>query len=584
MHALLSALCLAQPLAAQSLSFTDRHVHGTDPLRQNGAPLVLNVERLLFDTNARIQRDLVILGPLLLDVSQHRSVELHGDIDVDPSPLGNSVYKFGQGSVSLSGSNIFYGGIVVAEGSVRIDNADAVSKGTPQFVMLPGTRLELADGLRFNNSILMMAALQNAIDSVPHQALSTASGTNDLNLYIPQGTVYHTGSIHIDADYVLNKTGPGTLQFEGHQGGDSILGEFHVREGTLSVPNRSSGHITVHNGATIKSSGFVFNLRLNDGARLETISPIDTFTVWSSLRMAPKSVAHIWLNNHQANPPLVFQNDAQLDGILLVSLSPDFDHSYPYVVVLAPNGYQGQFAELVFSNPQGDMPTLHYYPTEIHLAYSNDPNTGTPPPRRQPARLNTGAGAYNQIAATQLADSRFLREAVAGYLWDNNAATKSAQYITQHTAHKGLWARAFHADLHQKSHSSAWQQQRRTEGLLIGFDSGQRYGLRYGAQLGLQQSRWNSPTANAQAQWNSYTLGATIASPHDAPLAWHLAWATANCAPNTNGRPSARPLATNTANNCGNCTPKHGPCCIPTTTPAAPIGNAPPHSSTASGS
>src|SRR5690606_3931437 len=189
------------------------------------------------------------------------------------------------------------------------------------------------------------------------------------------------------------------------------------------------------------SAGYVFNLRLLDGARLEPMRPGDTFRVWNSLRLAPQSISHIWLTNNRQEAPLYFNNDAHLDGILLVTLSDDFAGTYPYVVVKAPNGYSGRFAELIFSNPQGDMPSLQYQAQQIVLHYDDSPKQPeqktepdptieekqppvTPPaPPVVPVRLDTGIAAYNQIAAQQLADSRFIREAVAGQWWDNPAAS-----------------------------------------------------------------------------------------------------------------------------------------------------------------
>ncbi|MCQ9618225.1 autotransporter domain-containing protein [Paenalcaligenes niemegkensis] len=554
---LLVAICAHQSVLAQEMVFEDRNVVADDELLKIGSPMDIWQQRLYFAADALIQRDVTVHGPMVVDVDTRQTVSISGNLTVRPSPMADPVFKFGQGTLSLSGNNTMFGGINVAEGTLRIESLEAANNGRTQFSMSPGTRLEFADGLRLQNNIMMVESDQQVIDLVPHRPVGTPPGTNSMALHVPHGEVYHTGFISIDEIYSLSKTGKGELSFEGPLSGAGIRGEFHIREGSFTVHNRSTGFIVVHDGARIRSRGFVNDLRLNDGAHLALYSPTDTFTVWSSLRMAPRSVAHIWLNNGQVRAPLVFEGDVHLGGTLLVTLSDGFQQRYPYVVVSAPDGYQGSFAKLLFTNPHEQMPSLQYQPTQVLLAYGDDDADDATPPapapvpepfpetepkpdpdaRPEPApyapeRFNTGAGAYTQVGAIQLSDSRFLREAVAGYLWDNggtaptyrhaDAAIEPSREGAAQTHKRGLWVRVFHADLHQHEHGQTWDQQRRTEGLIVGVDSGSNYALRYGVQLGLQQSRWESPSYSSEARWESYTLGATVGSHPQQRLPWHI--------------------------------------------------------------
>lgn len=535
---ILSTLFLAHSANGQPLAFNNRPIEQGDPLLDLGGELHIGADHLRFQQSTVIQRDVQLDGPMLLSVSHNKTAHLKGNITINPSPIAATLFKFGQGTLRLSGQNHFYGGIVMAEGALRVDSLSAINGRHTQFVMMPGAQLDFAPGLRVYNQIHLLEDEQHIINLIAHPPRSTPAATNYMTLHIPEGDVYQMGYIATDERYAIHKTGAGNLHIEGPEGGAYIQGDFHIREGTLSVLNRSTGRITVHPGATIRSAGYVFNLRLLDGARLEPMRPGDTFRVWSSLRLAPQSISRIWLSNNQKEAPLYFNNDAHLDGILLVTLSDDFAGTYPYVVVKAPNGYSGRFAELIFSNPQGDMPSLQYQAQQIVLDYDASPTqpeqksepepdnkvkqppAAPPAPPVTPVRLDTGIAAYNQIAAQQLGDSRFIREAVAGQWWDNpNASTAAAHNGGHHN--KGLWARSFHADLHQHAKGDWWDQERRTEGLLMGYHTHAAQRLRYGVQLGLQQSRWNSTTAEAQATWHSYTLGASIASPENATVSWH---------------------------------------------------------------
>src|SRR5690606_35350377 len=270
---ILSILFLAHSAHGQPLVFNDRLVEAGDPPLDAGSELRIGQDHLRFQQNIVIQRDIQVDGPMLLSVSRDKTAHLKANLAISPGPLPETLFKFGQGTLRLSGQNNFYGGIVMAEGNLRVDALSAINGLNTRFVMMPGAQLEFAPGLRVYNQIHLLEDEQHIINLIAHPPRSTPAATNYMTLHIPEGDVYQMGYIATDERYAIHKTGAGNLQIEDPEGGAYIQGDFHIREGTLSVLNRSTGLITVHSGATIPSAGYVFNLRLLDGARLEPMRP-----------------------------------------------------------------------------------------------------------------------------------------------------------------------------------------------------------------------------------------------------------------------------------------------------------------------
>ncbi|WP_310475927.1 autotransporter-associated beta strand repeat-containing protein, partial [Sandarakinorhabdus sp.] len=156
----------------------------------------------------------------------------------------NGLSKAGDGTLVLSGTNSFTGGLSINGGTLEVTQAAAL--GADAVTAAGGTTL------RFDNAM----TVANAINGIASDAYTVATGSNDVLL---------DGSLNGAAI----KQGAGTLTLANAVNAASIV--FEVAAGTLSVTGAVQGNVAVNNGATITGTGSISNQLFVDGGG--TLSP-----------------------------------------------------------------------------------------------------------------------------------------------------------------------------------------------------------------------------------------------------------------------------------------------------------------------
>ena len=180
------------------------------------------------------------------------SLSVQGSI----SGIGNRLTKAGAGTLLLSGSNSFSGGITLNTGTLAINNAAALGNGT----------LILAGGTINNTSGSSITLSSN--NAQTWSGDFSFAGTNDLDLGTGAVTLSASRIVTVSAGNLtvgggisgsalsLTKTGSGTLVLGG---ANTYTGATNVNAGTLATGGADRIHnnsiITVASGATLALGG-----------------------------------------------------------------------------------------------------------------------------------------------------------------------------------------------------------------------------------------------------------------------------------------------------------------------------------------
>ncbi len=175
-----------------------------------------------------------------------------------------SLTKAGAGTLTLSGSNSFDGGMFLTAGRLNINNASALGTGT----------FTISGGTIGNTSGHAITLSTNNAQSWNGDFYFV--GSNDLNLGTGTVTLGGNRTVTVTADdltvggqisggsYGLTKAGAGTLTLTGsstYRGITTINGGLLAVDGSL----RTSGSVTVNNTGILGGTGRVGNVVVNSG-------------------------------------------------------------------------------------------------------------------------------------------------------------------------------------------------------------------------------------------------------------------------------------------------------------------------------
>jgi autotransporter-associated beta strand protein len=274
-------------------------------------------------------------GPTSVTLTNPMTLNANGGNDVDlAAATGNSLTLSGNisgvgyftrgrasgtgGTIELSGSNTFSGGLFLQGGTLAVGSSNAL--GTGVLTIDPGP----------NNAAMLQSAtplagpnaLTNVVAYIVTNTLmqATVSGTNDLELAGPFSITNTAGSVvaltnnNTGATILsgvisgpgvgLLTTGSGTLTVRGnntYSGGTTVAG------GKLLVNNSTgsgtgSGAVTVNSGATLGGTGTIAGLvTVNSGATLSPGAPIGTLT----LTVAPNLAGTTAMDLNKAAGPIL---------------------------------------------------------------------------------------------------------------------------------------------------------------------------------------------------------------------------------------------------------------------------------------
>ncbi|MEP5265118.1 MAG: autotransporter-associated beta strand repeat-containing protein, partial [Nitratireductor sp.] len=169
------------------------------------------------------------------------SAELETDQDSDSAFAGliagtGSLVKLGSGILSLTGANTFSGGTTLGEGTLRLEDDDAIGTGA---LTATGGTLDYDDGIDLSNDIDLRA---------------------NTNLNVTIGAATQSGNIgETGGSFGIVKTGIGSLELTGTSsftggitvnGGDligntaNLVGDIGITGGTVEFDQASAGAFT----------------------------------------------------------------------------------------------------------------------------------------------------------------------------------------------------------------------------------------------------------------------------------------------------------------------------------------------------
>ncbi|QJI30883.1 autotransporter outer membrane beta-barrel domain-containing protein [Pseudomonas sp. ADAK18] len=362
-----------------------------------------------------------------------------------------------------------------------------------------------------------------------------------------------TGGTYVGS---LAKSGDGELVLEGK---NTYSGSTWVRGGKLSVDGSLTSAVTV-DGSSVGTRNVDNGVVTTQGGILAGNGTVGTLTVNSGGSVAPgHSIGTLNTGNVTFNPGSVYavevgpngQSDkiqstgvATLNGgVVTVSLenSPNLLSAtearsllgQQFNILSASQGINGQFAAIspnyLFIGTQ-----LNYQPNQLTLAVARNQTTfasvaQTRNERAVAAVADTlGAGnpvyesllasdsaaqardafkqlsgqLHSDVAAAQMADSRYIREAVNGRLQQAQALDSSAQIDTRDN---GGWVQLLGGRSNVSGDNNASGYTSSTSGVLLGLDTDVGDGWRVGAATGYTQSHLNGESS-ASADSDNYHL------------------------------------------------------------------------------
>ena len=242
-----------------TLTFNGATVNGTaNVILRNASSLNLTIQH--DGTHGSSPQPLgVVLGNstanvVLIDGSGNITISSNISGSSKQLTLDRSVGSSGTGSLTLSGSNSFTGGVKVNAGTLNINSASALGTGTLEIV---GGTLDNTSGSTISNS-------NN--NAQTWSGNFTFTGTNDLNLgtgavtlnggnrtvTVSGGKLTVGGAIGDNADgYGLTKAGAGTLALSGN---NTYSGGTTISAGTLTAGHDNAlgtGSVIVNTGGTL---------------------------------------------------------------------------------------------------------------------------------------------------------------------------------------------------------------------------------------------------------------------------------------------------------------------------------------------
>ena len=390
------------------------------------------------------------------------------------------------------------------------------------------------------------------LDGLPANASADDQFEYDMGHAREQATLTRGQDVLTGSTYVgsLVKSGDGELVLEGQ---NSYSGSTWVRGGKLSVDGALTSAVTVDSsavgtrnadngvmttlGGTLAGNGTVGALTVNNGGRVAPGHSIGTLRT-GDVTFNPGSVYAVEVGADGRSDQLQSSGVATLNGgVVNVSLenSPNLLTAtearsllgQQFNILSASQGIQGQFAAFA-PNYLFIGTALNYQPNQLTLAIARNQTTFASVAQTRNERAvatvaeTLGAGSpvyesllasdsaaqarqgfkqlsgqlHSDVAAAQMADSRYLREAVNARLQQAQALDSSAQIDSRDN---GGWVQLLGGRNNVSGDNNASGYSSSTSGVLLGLDTEVNDGWRLGAATGYTQSHLNGQSASADS-------------------------------------------------------------------------------------
>ena len=445
-----------------------------------------------------------IIRPLLLEqnsgflVPDGRTLDIRGAICApggsaqDPCLKTDAVavlppallLKLGGGHLNLSGANSYRGNTVLLQGSLGLQNSQALGHAANTLDMAGGARLDLADGVTIDQN-LQALPLGDIAPLVPGAwgVTPSASGDPAVTVRVDRGVATWQG--RITAYTPLVKDGAGTLLLLGTGFApahvlDLRQGGLQVGQGGVAMNQFWFGAIHTRPGTVLSGTGLILDALV--AGDLRPGSPGVAGSLWfgNRLQLADSARTHIPVG--QSEPALHSLGAIRLAGELwLEPVSGRWAPNTRYGIVQADGGLDysivkasdpaaatpvgassgnGRFAR-VHSPVRYLDPVLDYGPRSVGLTL-----------RYNDRGLNTADSSWR---GALLDDSRFLRESALA-----------------HTGGGRAWAQTWAANTERNGHGDLPGDDRDTSGLQLGVSRPMGQGWHVAAFAGWQDSRQRS--------------------------------------------------------------------------------------------
>ena len=336
------------------------------------------------------------------------------------------------------------------------------------------------------------------------------------------------------------------------EGQNTYSGSTWVRGGKLSVDGALTSAVTVDGsavgmrnagngvmttlGGTLAGNGTVGALTVNNGGRVAPGHSIGTLRT-GDVMFNPGSVYAVEVGANGQSDQLQSNGVATLNGgVVNVSLenSPNLLTAtearsllgQQFTILSASQGIQGQFAAFA-PNYLFIGTALNYQPNQLTLAIARNQTTFASVAQTRNERsvatvadigrwqpvyeslLASDSAAqaregfrqlsgqlHSDVAAAQMADSRYLREAVNARLQQTQALDSNAQIDSRDN---GGWVQLLGGRNNVSGDNNASGYSSSTSGVLLGLDTEVNDGWRVGAATGYTQSHLNGQSASADS-------------------------------------------------------------------------------------
>jgi fibronectin-binding autotransporter adhesin len=466
------------------------------------------------------------------------------------------VTKQGNGTLSLTGANIYTGGTTISAGTLQIGNGGTIGS-------IVGDITDNAV-LSFNRSdAVTEAGVISGTGSVVQAGtgITTLSGVNtytggtsiSAGTLVGSATSFGSGAIADNGALVIDQpaaatfanviTGTGSFTKQGAgslnlTGASTLTGPTTVAAGRLAVNGSLANSIvTVQSGATLGGNGTVKGVIAQTGAIVAPGNSIGTLTVAGNYAQASGSTYQVELTSTGQNDRINATGTATIANGAILNVTKtdggDYVQGTRYTVLTAAGGVNGAYTL------SGDLVTAvyglaaHYDANDVYLDvfrakkfvdFGTTPNqiaTGTAldtlpangalthalsnlaTDAQVTAALDQVSGEIHASAKTaELEDSRFPREAALGRL-----STAFAQGDTD-SMHPSLWGQGYGSWGSTDGNGNAASMGRSSRGFLGGVDLPVANTWRVGFLGGYSRASLNVKDRSSSETSDNYHLGA----------------------------------------------------------------------------
>lgn len=377
---------------------------GTGTITSNGGTIQAGVSGLTLANGISASNGFVVFGP--------NDLEISGIISGT-----SSLTKLGSGTLTLSGSNSYYGPTYVNAGTLALKGSGSLGLSRLLYLTSAGAIFDISDA----NWVQPLDGLSGVAGT------EVALGTNTLLLlnasdHLFAGSITGTGS--------LSKLGAGTLFLSG---ASTFTGTTTVQQGALELVNGSlAAPVVVTASATFSGIGSLSNLLVGSNGIVSpgtSVTPVGTLDVNGDLSFFSDSTFALDIGADGRSDRINATRVATLLGgtISINALDPttSYQQDQTYTVLSAAGGVSGTFANVATTSAFLDLYTT-YTPTDVQLTIvlaGGEPSEETPVVFEREARTpNQRAVARSLDTLEQSGDSLALYNKMLGLSADDARA------------------------------------------------------------------------------------------------------------------------------------------------------------------